>query len=82
MSELTFSGSTEIGKMKKVKAMTLRGLIWRRFMRHRLALVAMTALGLVVVSALLAPLSRYSPTEQNPANALQPPSHRALVWHG
>jgi len=40
----------------------------------------MVVLGLVIGSAVLAPLSRYEPTEQNPTNALQPPS--AAHWFG
>jgi peptide/nickel transport system permease protein len=39
-----------------------------------LAVVAMAVLGLVIASAVFAPLSRYTPTQQNPTNALQPPS--------
>lgn len=57
-----------------MEAAPLRVLIWRRFLRHRLAVVAMAVLGLVIASAVFAPLSRYTPTQQNPANALQPPS--------
>ncbi len=57
-----------------MEAAPLRVLIWRRFLRHRLAVVAMAVLGLVIASAVFAPLSRYTPTQQNPTNALQPPS--------
>ena len=48
-------------------------MVWRRFRRHPLALVAVGVLTLIVLSALLAPLGP-SPTAQNPANSLQPPS--------
>ncbi len=63
-----------------MEAAPLRVLIWRRFLRHRLAVVAMAVLGLVIASAVFAPLSRYTPTQQNPTNALQPPSPQH--WFG
>ncbi|MEZ4726847.1 MAG: ABC transporter permease [Caldilineaceae bacterium] len=55
-------------------------LTFRRFLRHRAALFSIAILTLIVLSALLAPLSPYEPTAQNPANDLQPPS--ALHWFG
>lgn len=55
-------------------------MIVRRFMRHRMAVFSLFMLGLVVASALLAPLGRYTPTEQDPQNAFMPPS--AEHWFG
>lgn len=74
MSELTVSQALTRPGRRTVEAAPLRVLIWRRFLRHRLAVVAMAVLGLVIASAVFAPLSRYTPTQQNPTNALQPPS--------
>ncbi len=59
---------------------TLSALIWRRFLRHRLAALSTILLTVLIVSAVLAPLSPYSPTEQSPANAFAPPS--AAYWFG
>lgn len=80
MSELTLNDAIAAPAHKVTKAVPMRVLIWRRFLRHRLAVVAMVVLAMVIASALLAPLSRYEPTEQNPTNALQPPS--AAHWFG
>ena len=74
MSELTLNEALAAPAQKMAEAAPLRVLIWRRFLRHRLAVVAIAVLALVIASAVLAPLSRYAPTQQNPANALQPPS--------
>jgi peptide/nickel transport system permease protein len=53
---------------------SLTRLTLRRFLRHQVALISIGILSLVILSALLAPLSPYSPTGQNPANDLAPPS--------
>jgi peptide/nickel transport system permease protein len=53
---------------------SLTRLTLRRFLRHRMAVISLVVLSLVILAALLAPLSPYSPTEQNPKNSLQPPS--------
>ncbi|MCS6827145.1 MAG: ABC transporter permease [Caldilinea sp.] len=74
MSELTVNRVLTRPRRRTMEAAPLRVLIWRRFLRHRLAVVAMAVLGLVIASAVFAPLSRYTPTQQNPTNALQPPS--------
>lgn len=52
----------------------------RRFRQHRMAVISVFVLGLVIMSAILAPLGRYTPTEQNPKNAFMPPS--AQHWFG
>ena len=61
-------------------AESLTRLTIRRFFRHRVALLSIALLGLIILSALLAPLSPYTPTQQNPANDLLPPS--AAHWVG
>ena len=58
MSELTINDALAAPAKPVTRAVPLRVLIWRRFLRHRLAVVAMVVLGLVIASALLAPLSR------------------------
>jgi peptide/nickel transport system permease protein len=59
---------------------SLSRLILRRFVRHRLAVVSVAALLVMIASVLLAPLSPSLPTDQEPANSLQPPS--AAHWFG
>jgi peptide/nickel transport system permease protein len=59
---------------------SLSALIWRRFRRHRLALLSAIALLLMVVLVSAAPLSRYAPTDQNPRNEFARPS--AEHWFG
>lgn len=59
---------------------SLGALVWRRFLRHRLAVVSIVALMVMVLSASLASFSPYTATEQNPTNAFQPPS--AAHWFG
>src|SRR4026209_1091771 len=59
---------------------SLTALIWRRFRRHRLALISVITLLLMVFLVTAAPLSGYSATEQNPKNEFAQPS--AEHWLG
>ena len=59
---------------------SLTALIWRRFRRHRLALLSAIVLLLMVLLVVAAPLSRYAPTDQNPKNEFANPS--AEHWFG
>jgi peptide/nickel transport system permease protein len=59
---------------------SLGALIWRRFRRHRLAFFSAIALALMTILVTAAPLSGYSPTEQNPKNEYAKPS--AEHWFG
>lgn len=59
---------------------SLSALIWRRFKRHRLALVSAIVLGLMILFVLSAPLSGYSATELNSKNEFANPS--ASHWFG
>ena len=59
---------------------SLTALIWRRFRRHRLALLSAVVLLLMVLLVTSAPVSRYSPTDQNPKNEFARPS--AEHWFG
>ena len=59
---------------------SLSALVWRRFKRHRLALASSVVLAGMILLVLAAPLSRYTPTEQNPKNEFAPPS--AEHWFG
>src|SRR5262245_14487814 len=59
---------------------SLSALIWRRFNRHRLALVSAIVLLLMTTLVLAAPFSGYSPTEQDPKNEFAKPS--AEHWFG
>lgn len=63
--------------------MTSRSLgsqIVRRFFKHRLAVVAMILLTLMILLALGASLTPYSPTQQEPANPFQSPT--SSHWFG
>jgi peptide/nickel transport system permease protein len=59
---------------------TLSALIWRRFLRHRLAAFSLVLLTLLMASTALASLSPYSATAQSPTKAFAPPS--AAHWFG
>ena len=59
---------------------SLARLVTRRFFKHRLAAIALVVLVLMVVLAAAAPLSGYSPTDQNPSNQFQAPNSRH--WFG
>ncbi len=79
MSELTLhTGAPPTRRDAVIHSPT--ALIWRRFVKHRMAVFSIAVLALVILSALLAPLSPYTPTEQNPSNSFQPPS--ASHWFG
>jgi peptide/nickel transport system permease protein len=59
---------------------SLSALIWKRFRKHRLALFSAGVLLGMILLMFSAPLSRYSSTEQEPANKFQHPS--AEHWFG
>lgn len=59
---------------------SLSALIWRRFRRHRFAFFSAIVLALMIILVVAAPLSGYSPTEQNPKNVFAKPS--AEHWFG
>ncbi len=54
--------------------------VWRRFFKHRLAVVALVVLVLLVSTAVAASLTPYSPTQQDPTNPFQPPT--SAHWFG
>lgn len=79
MSELTLTtGATATHREPAIQSPSV--LIWRRFLKHRMAVFSVGLLLLVILSALLAPLSPYTPTEQNPSNSFQAPT--AAHWFG
>lgn len=59
---------------------SLTRLVVRRFFRHRLAILSVAILAFIILSAVLAPLSAYTPTEQYPKNGLMAPT--AQHWFG
>jgi peptide/nickel transport system permease protein len=62
------------------KTESIGALIVRRFFKHRLAGIAIAVLILLVLASALASFSRYSPTDQNPANSFQ--RSDAQHWFG
>jgi peptide/nickel transport system permease protein len=59
---------------------SLAHLVLRRFFKHRLAAIALIVLALMILLATAAPLSRFSPTDQEPSNQFQSPG--AAHWFG
>jgi peptide/nickel transport system permease protein len=55
-------------------------LIARRFLKHKLAGVAIAVLGFLILVSTFAHLSPYGPTDQEPANSFQVPN--ATHWFG
>lgn len=55
-------------------------VILRRFFKHRLAGAAVGVLFILVLAAIFAPLSPYSPTDQTPSNSFATPN--AAHWFG
>jgi peptide/nickel transport system permease protein len=68
------------GRQTSSKGQSMARIILRRFFKHRLASVAIAALIILILSALFASLSPYSPTEQEPINSFQSPN--AEHWFG
>ena len=63
-----------------IKEQSMARLIIRRFFKHRLAGIAITALVVLIFSAVFAYLSPYTPTQQEPINSFKTPS--AEHWFG
>ncbi len=80
MRDLALSASAAQAPARVPEALALRTLIWRRFRRHRMALMAVGVLAIIILSALLASLSPYGPTQIDPARSLEAPS--AAHWFG
>ena len=55
-------------------------VILRRFFKHKLAGIAIAVLSILVIAAIFAFLSPYSPTEQEPSNSFQKAD--AIHWFG
>lgn len=80
VSTTTISTAPSVTPLRERKHETPRQIITRRFLRHRLAVVALVALLVLVLAVVLANLSPYSPTTQNPRAFFLPPS--AVHWFG
>jgi peptide/nickel transport system permease protein len=63
-----------------IKEQNMTSLIIRRFFKHRLASIAIGALVVLILSAVFAYLTPYSPTQQEPINSFKTPS--ADHWFG
>lgn len=69
------------GPLRRQAETSLARSIWRRFRRHKMALVGATLMLLIVVIVAAAPITaRYSPTKQDLRNRLKPPT--AQHWLG
>ncbi len=55
-------------------------LITRRFFKHKLAGIAIAVLAILVLAAVFANLSPYSPTDQEPTNSFEKPN--SVHWFG
>lgn len=63
-----------------IKEQSMASLVIRRFFKHRLAGIAIGALAILILSAVFAYLSPYTPTQQEPINSFKSPS--AEHWFG
>jgi peptide/nickel transport system permease protein len=72
MTDTVFSSEAILSTSERPES--LSALIWRRFRRHRLALLSAFVLLLMVALVVAAPLSRHTPTDQNPRNEFARPS--------
>jgi len=79
MSDYAVEGSLQTPAPKAPANASYQGLIWRRFFKHRGAVVGAVVLTLVFLSVLLAGLSPYDPNEPNMKETLQPPSLAHLM---
>ncbi|HET9906227.1 MAG TPA: ABC transporter permease [Anaerolineales bacterium] len=73
MSETTLSIPEPIFSAS-LRPESLSALIWRRFRRHRLALISAIILVFMILLVASAPLTGYTPTEQNTKNEFAKPS--------
>jgi peptide/nickel transport system permease protein len=78
MTDTVFSSEAILSTSEQPESLT--ALIWRRFRRHRFAFLSAFVLLLMVALVVAAPLSRYTPTDQNPRNEFARPS--AEHWFG
>ncbi len=75
----------ETGALHRPRARTPRpdtmvGVVWRRFTRHRMAVISLGLVALLAVLSALAPwLSRYDPEKPQLSAQLRPPSGRHLL---
>lgn len=63
-----------------VREQSMTTLILRRFFKHRLAGIAVGVLAVLVLASLLAGLSPYNPTDQEPTNHFEEPN--SVHWFG
>ena len=73
MTETTLAAAEPI-RSGSARPQSLSALIWRRFRKHRFAFGSLVALVIMTILVIAAPLSRYSPTEQDPKNQFARPS--------
>ncbi|MGL4648582.1 MAG: ABC transporter permease [Caldilineaceae bacterium] len=68
-------GPALTGLKKETRQRTLSGDVWRRFRRHKPALIGAFVLGVIVLLVALAPITApYSPTDQDLLNRFEPPT--------
>ena len=71
--ENTLANKTD-SEINKRSHESMGAQVWRRFKRHPGAMVGVVILGLIVLFAILAPLSPYDPELSDLPARLQPPS--------
>lgn len=68
------------GEVLTSKAESYAAMVWRRFKRHKLAMVGLCILGFMYLVAIFAPFIATQPyTHVDPPNRLQPPSREHLM---
>jgi len=80
MTDTDLAGVSLASEEPSTRALTPGKLVLRRYVRHRLAVVAFFGLIVMILAAVFAPLTPYSPRKQAPADAFQPPS--GAHWFG
>ncbi len=60
--------------MNNITEQSMTRIVIRRFFKHKLAGIAIGVLSILVLAAIFAPLSPYSPTDQTPSNSFETPN--------
>src|SRR5713226_3477538 len=74
------TGALHRPRTRTPRSETMVGVTWRRFLRHRMAVISLGLVVLLAALSVLAPwLSRYDPDKPHLSSQLQPPSGNHLL---